>query len=348
MADQQQKNAGRRRPAWWQWGLLLLFGLPALGASWLASYALAPGPEVSGAAGGEKTVFIPRHTGFAGIREILTTAAVIPDDSRFLWLAAVTGMTTRLQAGEYVFAGRPSPYQVLTVLASGQVVRRLVTIPEGTDIFGVARILAQGGWVEENRFLALVRDPAFISDLGLAVSCLEGYLFPDTYALSRGAQDARAIIRMMVDRGRRVFAEIGATATAQGDFSQHEILTLASIIEKETGRPEERPVIAGVFLNRLRQGMRLQADPTVLYGRPDAPRDLSRADLRQPSRYNTYLIKGLPPGPIANPGRPAIEAVLQPAPVAYLYFVARQDGSHHFSETLTEHNQAVARYRAGF
>jgi UPF0755 protein len=271
---------------------------------------------------------------------------VIRDDIRFRLLARLTGKAQVLKAGEYIFAAGMSPYQVLHLLAEGKVVQRPVIIPEGMDLKRIANILTTDGWVDRDRFLELSRQQTLIRDLGLHVDSLEGYLFPDTYYLSRGNQDEDGIIRMMVARFQKVYKEIRAAVPGPPHLSQHEVLTLASIVEKETGLDQERPLVARVFLNRLHEGMRLQADPTVLYGRDQsATGDLTRQDLATPTPYNTYMIHGLPPGPICSPGRAALMAVLQPAEGDFLYFVSRGDGSHYFSRTLAEHNRAVARYR---
>lgn len=328
----------------WKGLFLFLVGFPVFWLGWLVLYIIMPGPS-SGAAHLE--VVIPKASSFHTIKEILADRGVIRDDARFTMLAGLMGMASRLRAGEYSLRPGLKPYQVLEILAAGKVVRRKVTIPEGVDIYRVADILAADGWVERIRFLDLLHDPALISELGLSVPSLEGYLFPDSYSLSREQQDEQAIIRMMVMRLFQVLNGIPADIVNRTSLSRHEILTLASVVEKETAQDFERPLIAGVFLNRLKKNMPLQADPTVAYGRPEFSGKLTRRDLETPTPYNTYLIKGLPPGPIGNPGRMAIMAVLEPAVEPHLYFVARNDGTgtHQFSKTLREHNRAVARYR---
>jgi UPF0755 protein len=347
-ASDQEEQAGKAtektvRHAFRYWAVFFVLGLPALVSLWMFVYAVLPGPgrDDTGVA-----VIIPRHTGVAGIEEILVTNDVIRADIRFRLLARLTGKAQVLKAGEYLFAPGLTPYQVLCLLAEGKVVQRPVTIPEGVDMKRIADILATDGWVDRDRFLALCRQRTLITDLGLHVDNLEGYLFPDTYYLSRENQDENGIIRMMVARFKKVYQEISAKVPGRQTLSQHEVVTLASIVEKETGLDQERPLVAQVYLNRLAKGMRLQADPTVLYGRAQsATGDLSRQDLATPTPYNTYVIQGLPPSPICSPGRAALMAVLQPAAGDLLYFVARHDGSHYFSKTLAEHNRAVARYR---
>jgi UPF0755 protein len=256
------------------------------------------------------------------------------------------GKANKLQAGEYAIAAGLRPHEVLSILQQGKVLYRPVVIPEGTELRSIADILATGGWIDRGRFLQLAHDPAYIRQLGVEADSLEGYLFPDTYYLSRGQLNEAGIIGMMVGNFQQVFADVMENGPQNPiNMTPHEIITLASIVEKETGQPQERPMVARVFLNRLDRDMRLQADPTVRYatGKPEGP--LTRSNLQEPSPYNTYLIKGLPPGPICNPGRAAILAVLQPAEGDYLYFVSKNDSTHHFSRTLQEHNRAVARYR---
>jgi len=226
------------------------------------------------------------------------------------------------------------------------VLYRPVTIPEGTEMAKLADILAADGWVDLQRFLDLARDPEMLESLGINADSLEGYLFPDTFYLSRGQQDEAEIIRMMVHRHFQVYDDIVQnTGNNPPAAPHHTIITLASIVEKETGNPEERPLVASVFLNRLARGMRLQADPTVRYGLKDSAGPLTQADLKNPTPYNTYTISGLPPGPITNPGKASIEAVISPAQTDYLYFVAKDETSHYFSRSLEEHNRAISKYR---
>lgn len=326
----------------WRWVLIVGAGFPLLWTFWLVVYAFFPGPS----SGAENILtIIPPNTSFRNIQEILAQKGVIRNDIRFALLAELRGISRKIKAGEYSFSEGGTPWEVLTILAKGEVLRQPVTIPEGFTIASVAAILSQEKWVDQTRFLALTEDKDFIAELGLSASSLEGYLFPDTYNLNRGMDD-KAVIRMMVNRALSLYQEMTSTLSAPHDLSRHQVLTLASIVEKETGRAEERPLVAAVFLNRLRQGIPLQADPTVIYALTTSfDGDLNRQHLRTPSPYNTYLVKGLPPGPIANPGRAAIEAVLAPAASPYLYFVAKNDGTHFFSTSLTEHNRAVRQYQ---
>ncbi len=326
--------------------LLALVAVAVAGAAWLLTYAVSP--LRPGAGVDDTVVAIPSRAGLAGIQQVLVDAGVLRDDVRFRILARLFGRGRRLQAGEFRFGPGQTPLDVLRTLATARPVLWPVTVPEGANLNDVADILAGAGLVKRGQFLRLVTDRAFVrKQLGIDVPSLEGYLFPDTYRLSRSQDDA-AIVGMMLARLREQLRGLGVVPgsgqVAQG-LSLHGLLTLASIVEKETAVAAERPLIARVFLNRLAIGMRLQTDPTVIYGLVDFNGDLTRADLEKSTPYNTYLIKGLPPGPIANPGRAAIDAVLHPSDGAFLYFVAKNDGTHQFSATLAEHNRAVHRYQ---
>jgi UPF0755 protein len=324
--------------------LLFLLGFPVLWLLWLGVYAMSPGPS---SADTQIVVVIPNSTGLSAIERILADHQVIRDDPRFFMLAVLTGAATRLRAGEYAFAPGQNPLEVIDLLQKGKVLLRPVTIPEGTDMAEVGNILAAAdSRLDLHRFLDLAHDPKMLESLGINEKSLEGYLFPDTYYLSRGQQSEAEIITMMVQRHFKVYNEIRERAGNNiPGLTHHEIVTLASIVEKETGNPEERPLVASVFLNRLARNMRLQADPTVRYGLPDAAGPLSAAELKNSNPYNTYMVFGLPPGPITNPGKASLEAVVFPAQTDYLYFVAKDDKSHYFSTTLAEHNKAVSAYR---
>ncbi len=316
---------------------LILFA--ALGAgAWFWSWASSPLANVA-----DTVVFIPRGSGVRQITTILAEKGVLADDLRFPVLARITGLGSRLRAGEFRVVPGLTPLTLLHLLARGEVVRHRITVPEGWTVRQVASRLAAHGWVDRERFLALGRDGRFISSLGLDVASLEGYLFPDTYVLVRGPTDERLILTMMVTRFLAVWQELARDTDTT--LTRHQVVILASIVEKETGAPSERPLIARVFLNRLARGMRLQSDPTVIYGLPAFDGNLTRGDLRRKTPYNTYLIPGLPPGPICNPGRAALAAVLHPADSDALYFVSRNDGTHQFSRTLGEHNRAVRLYQ---
>ena len=343
----EQEGNVRGGNAFWRlcrFFLLLFFLVFAAAGGWLYLYAVTP---VAPGVADSQTVLIPSGVTLPGIQRILVAAGLARDDFRFRLLARLLRIERRLQAGEYRLSGALSPAQILFELESGRIVLRPVTVPEGANLKEVAAILAEGEWLSREEFFRLAADPVFIhKELRIDAPSLEGYLFPDTYYLSRG-QKGVEIVAMMTARLRAMLDELGVDwegPQAHG-LTLHELLTLASIVEKETAVPAERSMIARVFLNRLAKGMRLQTDPTVIYGLKDFDGNLTRKHLRTESPYNTYLVKGLPPGPIGNPGRASIEAVLSPAEGGYLYFVSRNDGTHQFSMTLAEHNRAVMKYQ---
>ncbi len=322
---------------------------------WFYSYGMVPGPGPE--TGDEVLITIPAGHGFQGVYQALRDGNIIHDDMRFAMLASWRGISKRLQAGEYIIPRPITPDDVLQLMVKGATRHHPVTFPEGLTVIEIAALLDENGWAKQDQVIALCHDAEFIRSLGLELDSLEGYLFPDTYHLSRD-QNGRRIIRMMVNRffeveqdlrlreGGNLGPEALAAKKSMPDLTLHEKIILASIVEKETGVDGERPQIARVFVNRLLKNMRLQADPTVIYGLgKNFDGNLTRKDLRTPSPYNTYVIKGLPAGPIANPGRAALAAVLRPAEGPWLYFVAKGDGSHQFSTTLQDHNNAVATYQ---
>lgn len=311
---------------------------------WLSGYAYRPGPPMPTP---EVTVIIPAASSFAAIEEKLVEAGVLRPGLRFRLLANLMGVSRSLHPGEYRFSARTTPYQVLRQLYRGSLIKHPLTIPEGSSLKQIGAILIKEGWTTEKEFSATISDPQFLKELGLTHPSLEGYLFPETYFLERGVFTLRAFLTTMVNQTRKVLAATGASAglPAYG-LNAHQVLTLASIVEKETGLAAERPLIARVFLNRLRDGMKLQTDPTVIYGLKAFNGNLTKLDLLTPTPYNTYLIPGLPPGPIASPGQAAIQAVMAPTTTDdYYYFVSKNDGSHYFSKSLTEHNRAVSRFQ---
>ncbi len=293
---------------------------------------------------GEVFVVIERGTSTRQIARALADRGVLEREWPFLAIRALRPRDV-LHAGEYRFSQPASPWEVFDRLARGDVYYHTVTLPEGSNIFDAVEIISQLDWIDAAAVEAVVRSPALIADLDPKATTLEGYLFPSTYFVTRNTP-AEEICRMMTDEFRRVWASLGASADV------HETVTLASLVEKETAVPDERPLIASVFWNRLRRGMKLECDPTVIYaalieGAWDGV--IHRSDLARDNPYNTYLYPGLPPGPIANPGRESLQAVLAPPETNYLFFVALPDGSgrHEFSETIAAHNRAVGRYRRG-
>lgn len=250
------------------------------------------------------------------------------------------GKPSGFKAGHYSFAGTMTLRQMLSDIYAGRVSMVDVTFPEGYTLRQMAPILEAAGVTGAAGFIAVATDPATPRRFDLPGDSLEGFLFPDTYRFARGLKPLK-VVEAMVGRFKVVAKELGFIG--RGDL--YRTVILASIIEKETGKGEERPLIASVFENRLKIGMTLGSDPTVIYGIPDFDGNLRKVDLLRDAPYNTYVRKGLPPGPIANPGKESLQAVLNPAKTKYLYFVGKGDGSHYFSTSLAEHNRAVSKYQ---
>ncbi len=288
-------------------------------------------------------VYIQPKTRFRAIAELLQDKGIIRSRLWFTVLAEVTGSVDKIKAGEYELSASMLPSQILNKLARGDFIAHMVTIPEGYNVYQIADVLEEARLVTREEFLSKVFDQTLLASYGFAGPSFEGYLFPDTYAWWRNMK-AQDIVHKMATRFKRLYSQKYERQAKKQGLSMREVVTLASIVEKESGRPEERPLIAAVFRNRLHRRMRLQADPTVIYGLRNFNGDLTKSDLQKATAYNTYVVDGLPPGPIACPGESAIRAVLNPKG-KYLYFVSRNDGSHYFSRTLAEHNRAVAMYQ---
>ena len=321
---------------------LVVAGLiPLAGVSLLVWLVLTPAPALEA---GPLVVDIPAHEGLLGIADRLADAGVVRSRAAFLALSAARGSVRRLKAGEYEVPRDASTIDVVELLESGRVRQHTVLHPEGATISELARVLESSRLAPADEVMRVANDPAILKSLGVEGPSLEGYLFPDTYQFVRGMSVEEMLGRMVQRTRSRLNAERLAKAKTLG-LDAHKLLTLASIIEREAVDPDERRLISAVFWNRLTLDMPLQADPTVQYAVAKERRTLTRADLLTDHPYNTYVRRGLPPGPIASPGLPAIEAALDPAPVKYLYFVARDDRRHTFSTTVGEHNQAVSRYR---
>lgn len=265
----------------------------------------------------------------------------------FVSVARLLGKDRSVQAGEYRFHTSLSPREVLDMLTRGAVVLHKVTIPEGWTAKQIAVLLEQRGFASREEILALARDETFVRALGFEGDSLEGYLFPDTYHFAMDLSP-RQILSAMARRFYEVYEPDMRTRQVEQGWSLREVVTVASIVEKETGLQEEKPLIASVVVNRLRRGMPLQCDPIVIYGIEDFDGNLTRKHLEAPNPYNAYLNKGLPPGPICNPGLASLKAALYPADTPYLYFVSRNDGTHQFSSTVADHNRAVGRYQKGW
>jgi len=303
--------------------------------------------------GGTVVVEIPRGSSLRTIADLLSRKGVVADPFRFYYFLRYMVRFERageIQAGEYEFRDGMSPRAVAMRMFRGERYRYKVTIPEGLRYEEIADILAGAGLADRNLFVKLCRDPVYIKALGVEADSLEGYLFPDTYLFERG-QPIDFIIKTLVRRFREVFAPYAAGAQARG-LGMHQAVTLASIVEKETGAPQERPMIASVFYNRMKIPMKLQTDPTVIYGiiraRGAFNGNLRRKDLETPNQYNTYTIEGLPPGPICNPGAEALKAVAQPAESKMLFFVSHNDGTHEFCPNYACHLKAVQKWQLDY
>jgi peptidoglycan lytic transglycosylase G len=298
----------------------------------------------------EVFVEIPQGAGSRTIGEHLAAAGVVRDQATFRTALWMTGKGRHLQAGEYRFSGAMKPFDVIDKLARGEVFVITMTFPEGLTAAEMAKIFESHGLGQAADFKTAATDAGPIQEIDPKAPDLEGYLFPETYAVSRHT-DAERLVKLMVGRFERVWTPALREAAAARQLSTREAVTLASIVEKETAKPEERPLVAAVYLNRLRIKMPLQCDPTVIYALEHAGKytgNLRRDDLSFDSPYNTYKYPGLPPGPIASPGRASLEAAVHPADADYLYFVSRNDGSHVFARTLDEHNRNVQKYQVQY
>ena len=303
-----------------------------------------------GYTGPEQFVTIRQGASSSEIGRQLAAAQIVRDPRLFRTALWWTGRGRSLKAGEYRFDHAVTPLEVLDVLVRGDVYTRRLTFPEGLNIEEMAKLYEAHGFGKGSDFVAAARNVNRIRELDEKASDLEGYLFPETYSLPRQISAAR-LVDLMVDRFLAVYdGKMRARASAEG-LTTRQAVTLASLIEKETGKPDERPIVAAVYRNRMKIGMPMQADPTVVYALSKAHRydgNIRREDLSLDSPYNTYRYPGLPPGPIASPGTASLEAALMPAEAAYLYFVSRNDGSHVFAQTLDEHNANVRKFQIEF
>jgi UPF0755 protein len=294
-----------------------------------------------------KIINIPKGVSFFRITEILNEAGLVENRPFFWVLAYGKGSTKSIRAGEYELAGSMSPSEIIEKLVRGEIKSYTVTLPEDITVNEAARKLVALKLINEEEFATLTTDKSFLSSLGIEGESIEGYLFPETYQFNR-SMTTKEVIRIIV---RQFWKEITPEMRKQAEkigLTLNEWVTLASMIGKETGNKDEKTLVSAVFHNRLARGMKLQSDPTAVYhleqeGTP--VKTILRKHLSADSPYNTYRIPGLPPGPIANPGRDSLRAALYPERVGYLYFVSTNDGSHHFSTSLDSHSQAVSKYQ---
>jgi UPF0755 protein len=323
----------------------LVLALAAAGGAWLARrwWELAlSAPERGGAA---VIAEVPAGASVRAVAAQLERQGAIRDARAFTWLARLEKKDGALHVGEYEIAPGLSAREVLALLVEGRVRLHGVTIPEGLRIEEIAARVSAAGFGSESDYVSLARDAAFARAAGVTGETLEGYLFPETYRFPRGAS-AKEVITAQLAQFERAWTELAPLAAKCG-LSKRDAVILASLIEKETGAPAERPLISAVFHNRLARGMRLETDPSVIYGIPDFDGNLRRVHLEDDANaYNTYRIPGLPPGPIASPGAAALRAAVEPTPGAdFLFFVARGDGTHEFTKTYREHLSAVTRFQ---
>ncbi len=294
----------------------------------------------------------------------LEKESIISNKRYFILFTKFKKADKNLQAGEYLLSASKSPEQLLKILKKGKVKLYKITIPEGLNINEVALLIEKSTFCDKVEFINLCKNRAFIKSLGIKslgikslgiksldiksldikATSLEGYLFPDTYFFSKQVS-CKKIIITMVEHFKKTFTDRWKLVAENMGFSLHEIVILASIIEKETGDASERPIISSVFHNRLKKNMRLQSDPSVIYGIKDFDGNIKRKHLKTMTPYNTYKIKGLPIGPIANPGALSLQAALNPEKTSYLFFVSKKDTTHKFSRTIKEHNKAVRKYQ---
>lgn len=285
----------------------------------------------------------------------LESAKLIKNAKLFQWYSRYRGMNPKLKRGEYALNAAMTPDEILAVITSGKSVARNFTVAEGLNMWDIAELLEKNNYGTKQEALALFRDRDFIQSLlGENLDSLEGYLFPETYKVTK-FDTQKDIVTQMVRRFLTVYAEIQPELMVfnqnfpQRKWTRNQLVTFASIVEKETGAKHERPLVSSVFHNRLDKGMRLQTDPTVLYGlalvRGAMPKNITRTDLLTPTKHNTYTIYGLPPTPISNPGKEALLASLKPQTSKFLYFVSHNDGTHKFSESLEAHNAAVKTFQ---
>ena len=288
----------------------------------------------------EKLIIIKPGQNFKSFSERLYKDDIIKEPHKFNLLARIKGYDKKIKAGEYLLSASMAPNKIFQIIVRGKVRLYKLTVPEGYNLNQIALNIANAGLGREEDFLRAALDSSFVHEQKIDAETFEGYLFPDTYYFPKNITP-EMIISTMVNRFRYVFTPAFKEQAKKLGLSIHQIVTLASIIEKETGDPEERDIVSSVFHNRLKKNMRLESDPTVIYGIKNFDGNIKKRHLETLTPYNTYLIRGLPPGPIASPGLKAIEAALYPADTDFLYFVSKKDSTHMFSTNIRDHNRDV-------
>lgn len=326
--------------------LILALGFLVLGSGALYGFLF-----VTSSAGNDNTPIlfdVAPGSSFSKVSRQLHEKGIISDARLFSLYARLSGAATSLHVGEYQLSPTMTPREILSVLADGKSVVHLVTFPEGYSLHEMTMVLNDKWSGRGDEFLVAARDKSLIKKL-LKIDALsfEGYLFPDTYSLTKYTT-AKEIIQMMYSRFEKAYAEVISQSNKK-NMDRHAHVTFASVVEKETGAPSERPMISSVFHNRLNKKMRLQSDPTIIYGHwvktGEYLKNIRRKHITAPSDHNTYTVKALPIGPVSNPGKESLSAALNPVESPYLYFVSRNDGTHVFSKTLKEHNAAVRKFQ---
>ncbi|HEX7519589.1 MAG TPA: endolytic transglycosylase MltG [Candidatus Deferrimicrobium sp.] len=316
--------------------------LAVLAAALLSAFLLFDTHPTGGWEG--KLVLVPKGSPLPEVVRILREDGILPHPLAFRALVLLTFSGRRLHYGEYAFPTPPSAFEAWRRLVRGDVIKYEVTVPPGANLYDVAELLKKKKLATAEAFLTTAASPDVLRRLEIPGESAEGYLFPDSYTFVKPITPEE-ILEFMVRQFRRKIPPDAEKRAEEAGLSLHQVVTIASIIEKEAGVEEEKPIVSAVIRRRLALGMPLQMDPTVIYGVKRFDGTVTRKDLRAAGPYNTYLNQGLPPGPIANPGTAALVAALNPSKAEYLYFVSRNDGSHTFSRTLPEHNRAVERFR---
>lgn len=293
----------------------------------------------------DEIFFIKRGETLRGVAKRLKRLNLITDDN-FFTILAIASKKTNVIKGKYKITEGMSSLEILTRLSNGDILRRRLMIPEGFNLYSIAERLSASEITDSDEFLRYSFNREFLKSIGIDSPSVEGYLFPDTYIFAEG-QDARAIIKTMHNRLKGILDSFDLSNLKKQNFNIHQLLILASLIEKEAKIPSERGAISAVFHNRMKRGMKLGSCATVLYATRKFKGRIRYRDLRVDSPFNTYIHKGLPPTPICSPGEKSIRAALNPPSIGYLYFVSRNDGSHYFSKNLKEHNRAVDYYQKG-
>ena len=317
---------------------LLVFMLLVLGAYQVHEMFKQPEPYI------EQAIDVPATGSVRSVAQFLKSQGVLKYDWSIVLLAKIWGVSHKVKAGEFMFRVPSSPTVALKTLLNGVPVLHKVTIPEGSTMAEMAPWFEQAQIIPAQELLATFTDPALLQSFGITADRFEGYLFPSTYLFPKREKSKRILQVMFEELQKNMLPEDKEKAAALG-WNMHQWLTFASVIEKETGRPDEYPLVSSVFHNRLKKGMKLQSDPTVIYGIPNYDGNIKKIHLQTDTPYNTYTRSGLPIGPICNPGAAAIHVAVNPGQTDYLYFVGNREGQHIFTKTYEEHLKAVRQYQ---